>query len=203
MGSLIAGAAITEQPSAAMDPESTATLLSRARSGDEAAMNHLLERSLPALRRWAHGRLPSYARDMLDTADLVQDTVISALRSLPRFEARFEGALQAYLRHALANRIKDVIRHQRRQPTETDLPEDLPVDGASPLEQAIGAENTARFESALARLRPEEREAIIGRLELQYGYAELAVALEKPSPDAARMAVKRALRRLAEEMQKV
>jgi RNA polymerase sigma-70 factor (ECF subfamily) len=187
----------------ALDPESTATLLSLVKNGDEWAMNRLLEHCLPALRRWAHGRLPSYARDVLETADLVQETVIAALRNLPRFEAHRAGALQAYLRQALANRITDVIRYRQRRPTSTDLPEDLPQDGVSPLDQMIGAENTARFEAALQRLREDEREAIIARLELQYSYAELATVLDKPSPDAARVAVKRALHRLAQEMQRV
>jgi len=140
---------------------------------------------------------------MLDTADLVQDTVIAALRRLDHFEARREGALQAYLRQALANRIKDIIRQRRRRPESTELPEQLADAGTSPLEQAIGAENTARYEAALQRLRDEDREAIIARLELQYSYEDLAVALDKPSADAARVAVKRALHRLAQEMGQV
>jgi RNA polymerase sigma-70 factor, ECF subfamily len=185
-----------------LDPESTADLLSRVRQGDDEAMNRLLERCLPVLRRWAHGRLPQGMRDMLDTADIVQDTVIAALRRLDRFEARREGALQAYLRQALANRIKDVIRYRKRRPEATDVPEQLADDGTSPLDQAIGAENTARYEAALLRLRDDDREAIIARLELQYSYEELAVALDKPTANAARVAVVRALHRLAEEMKR-
>lgn len=186
-----------------LDPESTALLLARARAGDDGAMNRLLERCLPALRRWAHGRLPRYVRDMLDTADVVQDTVIAALRRLDHFEPRREGALQAYLRQALANRIKDVIRYRRRRPESTDVPDDLAQDQASPLDLAIGVENTARYEAALQRLRDEDREAIIGRLEMQYSYEELAVALDKPTANAARVAVIRALHRLAQELKGV
>jgi RNA polymerase sigma-70 factor (ECF subfamily) len=186
-----------------LDSEATVSLLDRARGGDDAALNHLLERCVPPLRRWAHGRLPSYARDAQDTADLVQDTVLAALRRLDHLEARREGALQAYLRQALHNRIVDLIRQRRRRPDGTDLPEDLPNDDPSPLDAAIGAENSARYEAALLRLRDEDREAIIGRLELQYSYAELAVALEKPTANAARVAVTRALQRLAQEMPRV
>ena len=183
-----------------LDPEATVSLLARARSGDEAALNHLLERCLPALQRWAHGRLPAYARDMLDTADIVQETVIAALRHLDHVDARREGALQAYLRQAVANRIVDVIRYHCRRPDGTDLPPDLAHPGISPLDAAIGAENTARYEAALLRLKADDREAIIGRLELQYTYEELAVALDKPTANAARVAVTRALQRLAGEM---
>ena len=49
-------------------------------------------------------------------------------------------------------------------------------------------------------LRPEEREVIIARVELQQSYAQIAAAHGKASADAARMAVTRALVRLAEEM---
>jgi RNA polymerase sigma-70 factor, ECF subfamily len=185
---------------APLDPEATVDLLERVRAGDQEALDRLVARCLPPLRRWAHGRLPNYARDMLDTGDLVQDTVVAALRHLKGFEARREGALQAYLRQALANRIKDVIRSRLRRPGSTGLPEQLADAGESPLDRAIGAENTARYDAALQRLRVEDREVIIGRLELQYTYAELAIALAKPTPDAARVAVTRALHRLAQQM---
>lgn len=183
-----------------LNPEATIELLTRARSGDEAALNRLLERCLPPLRRWAHGRLPPFARDLLDTSDLVQDTVIAALRRLDGFEARREGALQAYLRQALANRITDVVRQHLRRPVPVEMPGQLAAPGASPLELVIGAENHARYEAALARLRDEDREAIVTRMELQYSYEELAVALGKPTANAARVAVTRALRRLTDEM---
>ena len=183
-----------------LDSETTVTLLALARDGDEAALNRLLERCIPPLRRWAHGQLPAYARDAEDTADLVQDTVISALRRIDRVEARREGALQAYLRQAVRNRIVDIIRRHRRRPDGTDLPADLADGGPSPLEAAIGTENMERYEAALQRLRDEDREAIIARVELQYSYEELAVALEKPTANAARVAVTRALQRLAQEI---
>ena len=47
---------------------------------------------------------------------------------------------------------------------------------------------------------PEEREAIIARIELGLSHAEVAEALGKPSAAAAHMAVSRALIRLAREM---
>ena len=99
---------------AVLDPESTAMLLSQVRAGDEDAMNRLLARCLPSLQRWAHGRLPANARDANETADVVQEAVISTLRQLGHFEARREGALQVYLRTAVARRIIDLIRRRRR-----------------------------------------------------------------------------------------
>ena len=181
-------------------PETTVELLSLARSGDQDALGRLLARCLPALERWARGRLPHFARGPLETADLVQDAVSASLRHLAAFEPRHQGALQAYLRQAVMNRIRDVVRQHQRRPVKTSLPDDMMDEATSPLEAAIGAENTSRYEAALQRLRPEDREAIIGRLELQYGYEELAIVLGKPSASAARMAVMRAMKRLAAEL---
>lgn len=187
----------------ALDPETTVELINRVKAGDAAARERLVARCIPPLRRWARGRLPSYARDMLDTEDLVQESVLAALGRIQGFEARREGALQAYLRQALANRIKDVIRYKRRRPLQTELPEDARDQGESPLEQVIGLENTERYEAAMLRLRDTDREAIIARVELRYSYQELAVALGKPSADAARVAVARAVYRLAREITNV
>lgn len=60
-----------------------------------------------------------------------------------------------------------------------------------------------QYERALAALRPEDREAIIARVEMGYSYEEMADLLGKPSTDAARKAAQRALVRLAEEMRRL
>ena len=52
----------------------------------------------------------------------------------------------------------------------------------------------------MERLRPEDREAIIARIEMGLEYSEVAEALGKPSIPAAHMAVSRALVKLAKEM---
>lgn len=188
---------------AGADVESTVTLIDRARRGDEAALERLFARHLKPLRRWASGRLPRWARDLTDTDDLVQDTLLQTFKRMEDFEPRGAGALQAYLRQAVLNRIRDELRRKARRPAMADLDDvDAMVTDAcrSPLEEAIGHEVVERYERALQRLRPEEREALIARLELGCSYEELAEALGKPTADAARKAAKRALVRLAEEM---
>jgi RNA polymerase sigma-70 factor, ECF subfamily len=179
----------------------TVDLLARARAGDRRSADALFERCLPPLRRWARGRLPQYARELADTHDLVQDTVLHTLHRLDAFEARGPGALLAYLRQAVCNRIRDEIRRVRRRPIATGIDDGYPDRAASPLDVAIGREDVERYEAAMTRLQPADREAIVARLELQQSYEELAVTLGKPTADAARMAVKRALARLIAEMQ--
>ncbi|HEY3042936.1 MAG TPA: sigma-70 family RNA polymerase sigma factor [Vicinamibacterales bacterium] len=180
--------------------ESTFDLVERAKKGDREALNQLFARFLPALRRWASGRLPRWTRDLMDTDDLVQETVFRAVKRMDSFESRHEGALQAYLRQAIVNRIRDEVRRTKRSPVATELDDNQTDHSDSPLEMAIGHEALERYEAALARLRPEEREAIVARVEMDGSYQQVAQALGKPSADAARMAVSRALLRLAEEM---
>ena len=182
-------------------PESTQVLLLQARSGDQYALDRLFARYLAPLQRWASGRLPRGSRDIADTQDLVQETLINTLRRLNAFEPRHDGALFAYLRQALLNRIRDEYRRARRRPESSPLSPEQPDEDASPLERAIGRETLERYEQALQRLRPAEREAIVARVELQLSYDEIALALEKPSRDAARMTVARALLKLAIEME--
>ena len=189
-----------------MNEDSSFELLARARAGDSDALNHLLARHLPRLRRWAAGRLPGYARGRDDTDDLVQDTVVRTLKNLEGFEPRREGALQAYLRQAVLNQIRDAIRRAKRRPALDVLDEEMTGQDISPFESpfehAVGVETLSRYDAALAALRPQDREAIIGRIELGYDYKELAITLDKPTDEAARLAVRRALLRLAEEMRR-
>ena len=180
--------------------ESTSLLLARARQGDADALDALFERHLPRLRQWASGRLPRWARDISDTPDLVQETVLQTLRKVDGFEPAHEGALQAYLRQAVMNRIRDEIRKRQRRPIGPP-PADIEALAPSPLEQVIGQQTVDRYEAALARMRDEDREVLIGRIELGLTYEELAEAVGKPSADAARKAAQRALVRLVEDMQ--
>jgi RNA polymerase sigma factor (sigma-70 family) len=182
------------------EAESTFRLIKRYRGGDKQALEQLFARHLPRLRRWATGRLPRWARDVADTQDLVQETLLQTFNRIDVFEPAREGALQAYLRQAVMNRIRDEIRRKARRPVHEEL-EGTEVDQArSPLEEAIGMEEIERYENALAQLRPEEREMIILRVELGYSYDEVARLLDKPTSGAAHKATKRALVRLAEEM---
>jgi len=181
---------------------SSLTLLERAQSGDRAALNSLIARYLPRLQRWATGRLPRWARDMSDTQDLVQETLFQTFKRIERFESRGEGALQAYLRQAILNRIREELRRTKRRPPSRGLDSAAVDSGRSPLEEAIGREAIERYERALARLRSEDRELVIARIELGYTNREIAELVDKPTANAARMATERAVLRLAKEMEK-
>jgi RNA polymerase sigma-70 factor (ECF subfamily) len=183
-----------------VDPESSLVLLERAQAGDHLALEELLTRYRPRLKRWASGRLPRYARDMTDTDDLVQEAMIGTVRNFKSFTNQGEWALQAYLRQAVMNRIRDELRRTAASPRRDELPTHAESPGLSPLEAAAGAETFTRYERALNELDAQEREAVIARLELGCSYQEIAALVDKPSTDAARMMVTRALTRLAQLM---
>jgi RNA polymerase sigma factor (sigma-70 family) len=191
---------LTQTAGGGLELETTASLLEYARQGDTRACDVLFARCLPALRRWARGRVPAGARHLLQTDDLVQDAAHGVLRHLDTFQSRHPGALLAYLREAVLNRIRTEVRRMATRPTAVDLDEDVTDGGPSPLELAMGRDDLAHYEAALARLRPLYQEAIIARIEMQSSYEEIAQALGKPNANAARSLVVRALYKLYEEM---
>lgn len=183
-----------------LSDESTIELVIRARAGDRLAVEALLQRCLPPLKRWAHGKLPAAARGAIDTGDLVQDAVLHALQRLDAFEPRHVGAMQAYLRQSVINRIRDEVRRVTRRPAADALPDEYPSDAPSPLEFAIQAESYERYRRALDELKPRDREMIVARVEVQWTLPEIAQRFGIRTVDAARMAVSRALRRLSTHM---
>lgn len=186
-----------------LSDESTIELVARAQEGDRRAVEALLQRSLPHLRRWAHGKLPAAARGKLDTGDLVQETVLHVLRRLDTFEPRHVGAMQAYLRQSVMNLIRDEVRRIGRHPAPGELPPDMPSDLRSPFEEAVRAEDVHRYHVALAKIPSRDRELIVARIEAQWSYDEIATRFGMPTPDAARMAVTRALKRLMDIIKKI
>lgn len=179
---------------------STATLIHRIQDGESGARDLLVERCLPLLRRWAHGRLPSYARDLAETDDLVQITLMRALDRIDAFEPRRQGAFLAYLRQILCNSVRNEIRRTSRRPASD------PFDEAA--EHAVVSERVAgdpvaefdAYEKGLASLDERRRQAVILRLEFGMTYPEIAEELELKSADAARMSVSRSLLQVAKAL---
>lgn len=175
----------------------TTELLHLAKHGDAAALDALMTRYLPRLNRWAGGRLPSHARSLFETTDLVQETLLHAIE---RFDRIRPGGFQAYMRQAILNRIRDEVSWAQRRLGSKEVTESLTDVNPSPLENAIGSEVFERYERACEQLTEEEQLLVHLKVELDYEYEEIAAIVERPSRDAARMAVQRALRKLAEIM---
>lgn len=179
------------------DPERSVDLLRKAQAGDDQARDDLLARYLPRLERWASRRLPLSVRTMLDTGDIVQEAIIGALRHLSTLEIRTEKTLEVYLKRAITNRIIDVYRRPRRNREEAG--EELRADGPSALDLVIAHETRERYDHALETLSEQDCQIIVMHTELGMDHNDIAEELGK-SPDAARMALARALKRLAVAM---
>jgi RNA polymerase sigma-70 factor (ECF subfamily) len=178
----------------------TLELVRGAQRGESSSIERLYARYLPRLRWWAHGRLPGFARNGFDTEDVVQDAMMKTLRRLEDFDPQKAGCFQAYTRQAVLNAIRDHVRRARPHVTAERVLEFEAMPQKSPLEELIGRDAIERYEAALAELSPQEQELIVGRLELNCSFAELAEMTGRNSADAARVATKRALVRLAEGM---
>jgi len=176
----------------------TETLVLDAVSGSSRAREALYTRFLPVLQQWARGRIPLRARELLDTDDLVQEAAIGSLRNLASLRRHGGNGFLGYLKAAVSNRIRDEIRKVGRHPDVVEVQFDLPDKRPDPLHQLMTGQDLARYEDALGRLDPSARELVIARLEFHMSYNEIAIHSGKSSPDAARMATRRAVRRLAE-----
>jgi RNA polymerase sigma factor (sigma-70 family) len=185
-----------------LSDEPTIELLVRARAGDRPAMEALLERCLPPLKRWAHGRLPAAARGNMDTGDLVQEAALHVLGCLDRFEPRHVGAMQAYLRQSVINRIRDEVRRIGRNPPPFELQDEHASDRTTPLEAAIKSEAYEHYRDALTHLTPKDREMIVARIEVQWSLPEIAHRFGLRTVDAARMAVSRAVKKLTQNLRR-
>jgi RNA polymerase sigma-70 factor (ECF subfamily) len=188
-------------PAPAGPRDSTADLMYKARGGDRSAENEIVRRNLPSLRQYARGRLPGAARDRNDTEDLVQETLLHALQHLPTFDPSRPGGFQAYLRTSLRHRVCDEVRRAIRHPKATVI-EDAPDKGPTPHDMMAARETAACYRRALAALRPSYRALVQAHIEREWTYEQIARGLERPSVNAARVAVRRALRRLLEAMRK-
>ncbi len=178
-------------------------LLSRYRRGDAHALTELVSRFLPRLHRWAHGRLPRWARTHADTPDLIHDVMLRTIGRLNQNKAAIDlhgrDALGAYFRAAVRNRIRDEHRRFARRGASQPLSATIPDPAPSPLDRAIAIDHHARYRSALAGLDAADRELIVGHVELHYSHAQLGCMTGR-TPNAARMALQRAIGRLIARM---
>ena len=182
--------------------DSEQRLLDRVRQGSRSAIGLLFWRFSSWLRRWSHGRLPRSARDGMDTSDLVQDVLYRTFAQLPRFKSARVTALRSYLRRAIQNRIVDQ-RRRAELGRNLALPNEwiqLPVDVEPQHQQFLDNEAWGHYLKGLKELAPLQQRLIVGRLELGYSYRQMAFIERLSTPDAARMAFRRALVQLSNLM---
>ncbi len=107
-----------------------------------------VEAAIPALRRYAR----ALTRDAETADDLVQDTLVRALRSEHLFHG---GAVRSWLYTILTNLNRNRLRSLARKPLVTQLQDDDAAGAAGP--EAGGRD----IERALAELVEDQRTALL------------------------------------------
>jgi RNA polymerase sigma-70 factor, ECF subfamily len=96
-------------------------------------------------------------RQREEAEDLVQDTWISALRTVPSFEGR--SSLRTWLVSILRRRIAD--RYRRERASEELQEERFAIDGSAPEERLGDHEAATLATKAMAELTELERQAVL------------------------------------------
>ena len=187
---------------ASPDTDSEQRLLDRVQRGSRTAAGALFARYSSWLRRWAKGRLPQWARNGEDTSDLVQEALQHTFARLENFRSSHVTALRSYLKRAIQNRIGDQLRHATIGHHLALPNESIRLTNEAPpqLQQLLDDENWERYLKGLKQLTPRHQRLVVGRVEFGYSYRQLALIERMATPDAARMAFRRALVRLSEVM---
>ena len=182
------------------DRTETLEIISQIRLGNRGACSRLAKRELPPLMRFARGRLPAWARGATDTQDLIQDVFVRTLPRLATWHSEGHGALRAFLRRAVANQIVSEIRKARRRTGSPAALDHLVDRTPSPLARAIRNQNVLQLRVALAQLSDADRALLAARFGSDRRYADIAALLGRPNANATRVAVERALDRVARIM---
>ena len=174
----------------------------------------LLERYRKYLALLARLQLDRRLQGKVDLSGVVQQTLLEAYRMLPRFHAKTQQDMAAWLRRILANNLADEVRKlgtakrnaRRERSLEAALEESsarlgawLAAEQSTPSQQAQREEQALRVADALASLPDAQREA----LELQHWHgwsvAQIAEHMGK-SRSAVAGLIKRGLEQLRRTM---
>ncbi len=122
--------------------ESDRLLVDQVRRGDDHAWAELIERYEGRLQAFIDSRL----RDRSTSEDVVQETFVGFLVSLPHFDSNRD--LEAYLFTIASHKMTDYLRKQSRRPVDQMGSDDY----GRPLDEVAGS---ARRASSIARSREQ------------------------------------------------
>jgi RNA polymerase sigma factor (sigma-70 family) len=180
-------------------------LILRVRAGDEQAARELVERYERILRTMIRVRLTDpNLRRVLDSMDILQSVLANFFvrAAAGQFDLKTPGQLVKLLevmaRNKIINHSKrlNASRRDERRRQEGAQADECAAPGASPIKIAA---NKELLEEALKRFSPQERQLVEERVNGR-SWPEIA-ELFGGQPDALRMSHRRALDRIARELQ--
>jgi RNA polymerase sigma-70 factor, ECF subfamily len=199
------------------DSSQTQELLQKAKAGEAAAVNALLDRHRAALRRMIDLRMDRAIQQRVDASDIVQDVLLEANRRLKEYLKDPVMPFHLWLRHMARDRLIDAHR-RHRQAARRSLDREQPLVAARYLDQstldlagqladreltpaaaATWHELQRRFQAALDTLEEQDQEVVLMRHFEHLGNSEVAQALGL-SEAAAGMRYLRAMRRLRDKL---
>lgn len=169
------------------DPSRTnvTQLVDLARTGDASARDQLLIKYRPYLRLLAWQRLPKFIHKRTDASDIVQQTLVDAVRGLPEFRGQTEPEFTAWMMRLLERNLLMSVRNNTLGKRDVRLEREwgdgsgsavmmwhsLAADGSSPMSSVFRGEAALHLAMALEKLPPEQRTAVemryIGQQSLQ------------------------------------
>lgn len=166
-----------------------AELVVRARAGDAGALRDLVERYYDACWRYAYRMLG----DRADAEDAAQETFLRALAALATYEERSQ--FREWLFTILVNQCRNALVSRSRRERRFVSSDEFPVQehGLRAAEPPAMADD--ELAQAVARLEPEQREALLLRFGEGMDYAQMSLATGA-SQSALKMRVKRGCDRL-------
>ncbi len=200
------------------DSEQTRELLAAARSGDDEAVEQLMDRHREALRQLVRFRMDRAIGRRIDASDVVQDVLLEASGRLSGYLEHPALPFHLWLRQLARDRMIDVHRRHRKaqrrsvdreRPLATsgspeassfDLAARLPAEDLTPAAAVIRRELQGQFLDAMEQLGDDDREVLVMRHFEHLSNSEVAEALGL-SAAAAGMRHLRALRRLRSQLE--
>lgn len=173
-----------------------AGLLSRACSGDGAAIESFVRWAWPRAHRVAY----LLTHDRAASEDAAQEATLAAVRALPTFDLSREPG--PWLERIAANKALDFLRKRQRR-HEAELFEEQLTDDTTQVEELaalVDASISADVMDAFGTLALEQRQSVVLRHLLDYQPVEIADMLAMPAPTV-RTHIHRGLRRLREHLE--
>jgi RNA polymerase sigma-70 factor (ECF subfamily) len=183
-------------------------------NSEESPVGQALERFRPYLRVLARGQIDPKLSGKLDPSDVVQDTLVRAIRAQSEYRGSSDAELAGWLRqilvHSLANSLRDFAREKRDTDREQAIRAGieqssfrlgawLATDASSPSEQAVRNEDLIRLADAIEALPESQREALTLH-HLQRWTLDAVAEQMGRTPAAIAGLIKRAVRQLRQHL---